>query len=166
MPEQTQTIADLTLADELATSRVAGQLAPVLRPGDVVALDGTLGAGKTAFARALINALPGGLEEVPSPTFTLVQTYERGDLEVWHFDLYRLESPDDAFELAIEDAFADAVSLIEWPDRLGRHLPARHLHVTSHQQDDETARRLVIAGGPQWADRLQGIFDRGIHDGR
>lgn len=166
MPEQTQTLADLTLIDEPATSRVAGQLAPVLRPGDVVALDGTLGAGKTAFARALINALPGDIEEVPSPTFTLVQTYERGDLEVWHFDLYRLESPDDAFELAIDDAFADAVSLIEWPERLGRHLPARHLHVTLHQQEDETARRLVISGSPQWADRLRGIFDGNDRDGR
>lgn len=158
MPPTEQIIADLTLADETATRDAAARLAPSLRAGDVIALAGPLGAGKTAFARALINALPGGEEDVPSPTFTLVQTYERGGLDVWHFDLYRLEDPDDAFELGIEDAFADAVSLIEWPERLGAYLPKGHLRVTLQPEGDDTVRRLLISDGENWTERLAGAF--------
>lgn len=101
------------LPDEAATAALAQLLAPLLRQGDVLALQGDLGAGKTTFARALINALEGPVEEVPSPTFTLVQTYQRGELEIWHFDLYRLEDPEEAWELGIEEAFSEGVSLIE-----------------------------------------------------
>lgn len=147
----------LPLADEAATARAATALAHRLRVGDVVALEGGLGAGKTAFARALINALPGPEEDVPSPTFTLVQTYERGDLEIWHFDLYRLEAPDDALELGIEDAFVEAVSLIEWPDRLGPYLPRRRLRVTLNQGASETARIMELSGDGAWAERLRGF---------
>jgi len=163
MRDQPATIADFAVADENGTRAAAARLAAVLAPGDIVALDGTLGAGKTAFARALINALPGPAEDVPSPTFTLVQTYPRGDLEVWHFDLYRLEDPEEAYELGIEDAFADAVSLIEWPDRLGGLLPAGHLKVT--MTGDASRRRFVISGNARWAERLNGIFEGAGLDG-
>lgn len=146
-------------ADSLAASEaIAQQLAPLLRAGDVVTLVGGLGAGKTAFARALINALPGAPEDVPSPTFTLVQTYPRGDLEVWHFDLYRLEDPEEAFELGIEDAFIDALSLIEWPDRLGPYLPKAHLRVTLTEGETEAMREITFSGDSAWAQRLDGLF--------
>ena len=159
MPAPARIIAETTLPDERATALAAARLAPRLRARDVVALDGPLGAGKTAFARALINALPGEPEDVPSPTFTLVQTYERGDLEVWHFDLYRLEDADDALELGIEDAFADALSLVEWPDRLGPHLPARALRVTLDVDGGETGRVLSLRGDAAWEPRLAGVFE-------
>lgn len=121
---------EIALDNEAATAALAHQVAQLLRRGDILALYGDLGAGKTTFARALINALPGPSEEVPSPTFTLVQTYRRGDLEIWHFDLYRLEDPEEAYELGIEEAFTEAVSLIEWPEKLGALLPRDHLALT------------------------------------
>lgn len=162
MSQHIHTIADIILDDEAATRQSAAQLAGVLAAGDVVALEGTLGMGKTAFARALINALPGPLEEVPSPTFTLVQSYVRGDLEIWHFDLYRLEHPDDAYELGIEDAFVDAVSLIEWPEKLGNLLPSGCLRVTLSEAADEQQRRLVVRGDDHWQQRLVVIFGHAL----
>lgn len=90
--------------------------------GDCLLLEGQIGAGKSHFARALIRARLGREEDVPSPTFTLVQTYQ-ADVEIWHADLYRLGHPDEVLELGLEAAFDDAICLIEWPDRLGRHLP-------------------------------------------
>ncbi len=105
-----------TLAD---TERLAARLAPHTAPGDVIGLCGALGSGKTAFARAFIRARLGrNAEEVPSPTFTLVQLYEHAAGAIWHFDLYRLAQAEDAYELGIEDAFAGAISLIEWPETL------------------------------------------------
>lgn len=141
---------EMPLPDLAATQALARRLAPHLAAGDVVALSGALGAGKTALARFIIAALvergggpvPG---EVPSPTFTLVQTYETGAVPVWHFDLYRLERPEDAVELATDEAFATAVSLIEWPDRLGPYLPADRLDLEL-VRGDGAARRARIAG--------------------
>ena len=117
--------------DALAeTERLAQRLAPHVAPGDVIGLCGTLGSGKTAFARAFIRARLGrSAEEVPSPTFTLVQLYEHAAGAIWHFDLYRLDGPEDAYELGIEDAFAGAISLIEWPEKLGATMPADWLEV-------------------------------------
>lgn len=163
MPDQPAPIADVSVADEDGTRAVATRLAPTLAAGDIVALEGTLGAGKTAFARALINALPGELEDVPSPTFTLVQTYFRGALEIWHFDLYRLQDPEEAYELGIEDAFADAVSLIEWPNRLGTLLPARHLLVNINEAGN--GRSIAFSGNANWVERLAGVFEGKITDG-
>jgi len=117
------------LPDEAATRRLGAALADRLRPGDVVALGGDLGAGKSTLARALIQALAGPDTEVPSPTFTLVQVYDTPGARIWHFDLYRLEHPDDAVELDIDDAFAEGISLIEWPERLGSLLPARRIDI-------------------------------------
>ncbi len=107
----------LDLPDPAATAALAARLASLVRRGDVIALGGDLGTGKTSFARAFINALPRAedeppgeaAEEVPSPTFTLVQTYRRKPADVWHFDLYRLQRPEEAYELGIEEAFAEAM---------------------------------------------------------
>ncbi|MCP4922845.1 MAG: tRNA (adenosine(37)-N6)-threonylcarbamoyltransferase complex ATPase subunit type 1 TsaE, partial [bacterium] len=101
----------------------AENFAQTLKVGDIIALKGNLGAGKTAFARAIIQSLCGPDTIVPSPTFTLVQTYQTPKTEIWHFDLYRLEDPLQAEELGIEEAFAQGISLIEWPERLGDLLP-------------------------------------------
>lgn len=153
----------LLLRQQLQTERdtvvFAQEIAPALRPGDILALQGTLGAGKSAFARALINALPGDPEDVPSPTFTLVQTYSRGDVEIWHFDLYRLKEPDEAMELGIEDAFFEAISLIEWPEKLGPYLPSRHLCISLTQQDHSSVRTLELYGDTKWRARLSEVFN-------
>lgn len=116
------------------TAQHAQNLAPTLRPGDVLCLHGNLGMGKSVFARALIRALTGNPEQdVPSPTFTLVQTYDSPSGEIWHFDLYRLKDPEEVYELGWEDALSGAISIIEWPERLGPLLPENrtNLYITA-----------------------------------
>lgn len=140
----------LSLADESATATLAAALAPLAAAGDVIALWGDLGTGKTAFARAFIRALCGAEEEVPSPTFTLVQCYDTPSATLWHFDLYRLERPEDALELGIEEAFADGISLIEWPGRLAGLLPAARLDITLSRGSSPTARTVSLEGTGGW----------------
>ncbi|MEM9055427.1 MAG: tRNA (adenosine(37)-N6)-threonylcarbamoyltransferase complex ATPase subunit type 1 TsaE, partial [Pseudomonadota bacterium] len=117
------------LPDLVATEMLARQLAPLLKAGDIIALYGGLGAGKTTFARTLISALMHRETEVPSPTYTLVQTYEGPDFPIFHFDLYRLEAPDEVFELGWEDT-QTGLALIEWPKQAGTYLPAWRLDLT------------------------------------
>lgn len=138
------------LPDENATVALAARVAGVAARGDVIALSGPLGAGKTVFARAFIRAR-GGTGEVPSPTFTLVQTYELADAAVWHFDCYRLRRAEEAWELGIEDAFRDGISLIEWPERIESLLPADRLRVELSPGASPGSRRAVLSG---WGDRL------------
>ncbi|RAU23145.1 tRNA (adenosine(37)-N6)-threonylcarbamoyltransferase complex ATPase subunit type 1 TsaE [Paramagnetospirillum kuznetsovii] len=144
----------MNLPDEAATKQLGQKLAALARPGDVIALWGTLGTGKSTLARAFIRALTSPDEEVPSPTFTLVQQYESEAGLIWHFDLYRLEMPDDALELDIEEAFAEGISLIEWPEQLGRHLPKRRLDLRLETGDAEGERRVTLTAHGSWADRL------------
>ncbi|TIU80793.1 MAG: tRNA (adenosine(37)-N6)-threonylcarbamoyltransferase complex ATPase subunit type 1 TsaE, partial [Mesorhizobium sp.] len=134
------------LADEAATARLGEDLAMALRPGDAIALKGDLGAGKSTLARALIRALAddAGLE-VPSPTFTLVQSYETR-VPVHHFDLYRLSSPDELDELGLDDALAQGAALIEWPERAGDQLPANALQVELIEQGAGRAARISGQG--------------------
>src|SRR5579862_4504621 len=143
----------IELPDEAATAALA-------RAGDVIALRGELGAGKTSFARAFIRAR-GGVEAVPSPTFTLVQVYQLGGGAIWHIDGYRLRDPAEAWELDIEDAFHEGISLIEWPERLGTLVPARRLEITLSAGPTPDARRAAIDPGIEstaaWAARLAGI---------
>ena len=147
----------IALADIDVTAGLAAALARLLRTGDVVALEGDLGVGKTAFARALIRELTTSGQEVPSPTFTLLQTYETNDFDIWHFDLYRLEKPEDAFELGIEDAVAEGVTLIEWPDRLGSILPHNRLTVGLAFGAGENERIATLSGGGDWPARLEAL---------
>jgi tRNA threonylcarbamoyladenosine biosynthesis protein TsaE len=144
------------LPDEAATAAFAARISALAEIGDVIALRGNLGAGKTTFARAFIRAR-GCAEEVPSPTFTLAQIYELASAAIWHFDLYRLESPEDAWELGIEEAFSDGISLIEWPERLGHLLPRYRLEITFLFAERPEARRAVIAAGGDWQERVAGI---------
>lgn len=112
------------------TGRLAADLAPTLKPGDILCLHGNLGMGKSVFARALIRALMRDpAQEVPSPTFTLVQTYDSPTGEIWHFDLYRLKEPDEVYELGWEEALGSAISIIEWPERLGYLLPSDRVDI-------------------------------------
>jgi tRNA threonylcarbamoyladenosine biosynthesis protein TsaE len=156
MAHSTTVVVDLP--DEAATRRLGRRLAGLARPGDVLALAGDLGCGKTTLARAFIRALAGADEEVPSPTFTLAQSYDCESGTVWHFDLYRLEKPEDALELGIEEAFADAITLIEWPERLGPWLPADRLTVSLAPGDRPTARRASLSGKISWERRLKEAF--------
>ena len=126
----------MPLADETATAALGAALADRLQPGDVVGLYGELGAGKTTLARGILRAAAGDPELiVPSPTFTLVEVYETERGTFWHFDLYRLEAPEQVYELGWEDALAEGIVLIEWPQRLGPLLP-KHLSVTLEVNGD------------------------------
>ena len=151
---------DIALPDLAATERLAQALAARARAGDIVALWGGLGAGKTTFARAFIRARPGGeaTAEVPSPTFTLVQVYELDETPVWHFDLYRLSDAEDAWELGIEEAFGEAISLIEWPERLGSLLPPLRLDLHLSANDNPNARHARLVAHGDWSTRLESLL--------
>lgn len=114
---------EILLEDAEAAAEFGARLGRCLRPGAVILLEGTLGAGKTHLARAAIRALCGAGIDVPSPTFTLVQTYDGPDCEVWHADLYRLSHPSEVHELGLEAAMGREIVLIEWPERLGQLPP-------------------------------------------
>jgi tRNA threonylcarbamoyladenosine biosynthesis protein TsaE len=148
------TVVDLP--DEAATAAFAARISALAATGDIIALKGDLGAGKTSFARAFIRAR-GGIEEVPSPTFTLVQVYELGAAAIWHFDLYRINSPEEAWELGIEDAFVEGISLIEWPEHMGPLLPRRRLEIEFLFGEGPEERRAVLDPGEDWQGRLAGI---------
>jgi tRNA threonylcarbamoyladenosine biosynthesis protein TsaE len=126
----------MSLPDERATDQLGATLATRLRIGDIIGLKGELGAGKTTLARAILRAAAEDARLiVPSPTFTLVELYETPHGTFWHFDLYRLETPEQVFELGWEEALAEGISIIEWPERLGPLLP-KHLSVTLEVDGD------------------------------
>jgi tRNA threonylcarbamoyladenosine biosynthesis protein TsaE len=143
----------IELADETATARLAEALARRARPGDLIALSGPLGSGKTAFVRAFIRALAPG-EEVPSPTFTLVQTYETPHGAVWHFDAYRLERPEDAVELGIDEALSDGIVLVEWPERIAPLLPEVRIEIALSAGPTAGARLAEMRIPAAWAERF------------
>lgn len=147
----------LVVKSEKEMAQVAGRLAPLLKTGDIVTLSGELGAGKTVLARALVNALSPAPEEVPSPTFTLVQVYELPRFSLWHFDLYRLENvKKDILELGWDEARRSGVAVVEWPDRLGGLLPKDRLDVTiDHCKDSENHRRITLTPSGKWTARLE-----------
>lgn len=133
------------LPDDVATTALGALLATILHPGDTVLLHGDIGAGKTHLARAFIQAKLGRAEDVPSPTFTLVQTYDADGSEVWHADLYRLSHPDEVLELGLDAAFDTAICFVEWPDRLGDLAPKSALHVSLSAKGD--GREVIFTGG-------------------
>ena len=148
----------IEIQTEEHTREIARKLAHISQPGDVIALYGDLGVGKSCFARAFIRALTSEDEEVPSPTFTLVQMYDTDETTLFHFDMYRLEKPDDCLEIGVEEAFADGICLIEWPDKIGNYLPWDALKLEiGHGQTGETSRFMQIEPPQQWQARLKEI---------
>lgn len=130
---------------------MADLLAQRLSAGDAVYLKGPVGAGKTEIARRIIQSLQtaqGVAEDVPSPTFTLVQTYQAGDLEIWHADLYRLSTLDELHELGLFEAMDSALVLIEWPERMGAMLPAQGLMLDIGLAQNDDGRTLRL----EWSD--------------
>jgi len=156
---ETDAALSFELASEAATVALAARLACAARPLDVIALMGELGTGKTTFARAFIRTLRTPEEEVPSPTFTLVQVYEgEGNAPpIWHFDLYRIRNPEEVFELGLEEALTRAITLIEWPERLGPLLPRERLEVRFAPGASPGARHVELRPSPLWRDRLKAI---------
>ena len=125
---------------EADTALFAQNIAAQACKGDIFCLHGDLGAGKTSFSRAFIQSLTGQSTEVPSPTFTLVQTYEVASFSIWHFDLYRLEDPEEMYELGWEEALQDNVLLVEWPEKAGSLMPesAHHIFITINSDETRT----------------------------
>lgn len=143
----------ILLRSEAETAALGGRIAALLKPGDVVTLAGALGAGKTVFARGLIRAfLP--KEEVPSPTFTLVQTYETARFPIWHVDLYRVEAPSEVRELGLDEMVERGVLLIEWPDRMGETLPEDRLDIILEGTEEEDERTAKIVARGAWVARI------------
>ena len=147
--------SELVLPSLDATEALARRVGQLLRPGDAVLLSGPLGAGKSAFARALLRDMMGDPAlDVPSPSFTLVQSYETPRGVVHHYDLWRVEPGPDLHELGLDDAFRD-MTLIEWPDRLGPYTPADALAIAFTPRPDGS-RRALLSG---WPNRLPQLMD-------
>lgn len=148
----------LTLTNEAETARFSQKLAHNLHAGSVVLLKGQIGAGKSFLCRAMIQELVGENTDVPSPTFTLVQTYDAPEFEIWHCDLYRLTTPEHVDELGLFDAFETAVCLIEWPERLGGNTPNNAL-IINFSVDTETNHRTINLTGPDhiWGNILESV---------
>ncbi len=146
--------AEFALPHVAKTEALARATSLHLTAGDTVLLSGPVGAGKSLFARTIIQSLQsvhGPVEDVPSPTFTLVQTYHAGPLEIWHVDLYRLSDANEVLELGLTDAFATALCLIEWPDRLAHHTPQGALSVAFSLSAQPGFRKVILsASDPKW----------------
>jgi tRNA threonylcarbamoyladenosine biosynthesis protein TsaE len=142
---------DFHLADAAATARLGAAVAGALEAGEAVCLWGPLGAGKSTLARGLIRALAAGDEDVPSPTFTLVQFYPSPRLALAHFDLYRLARPEEAFEIGLDEALDDGAAIIEWPERLEGRLPPDRLDIEFEIIDEGGADRRLARLTPHGA---------------
>ncbi len=141
---------------EEETRFLAEKFAKIARKGDVFTLYGTLGVGKSTFSRYFIQYLTGA-PDVPSPTFTLVQTYDADLFEIYHYDMYRLKKPDDAFELDIEEAFYNGVCLIEWPEKITQLMPKDIWKITIITKGDARSFDIEVYSDEK-RKRLGGIF--------
>lgn len=149
----------VTVQNETETAVLAYRLSSLLQQQDILTLNGTLGAGKTSFARALIRALVGSEIEVPSPTFNLLLTYESEQAPIYHYDFYRLEDPEEVWELDIEDAYDEGITLIEWVQRLGGLAPEEALSITFSipENTSESVRDISFSGNATWQKRLRDL---------
>ena len=150
----------IDLADAEATTALGRAVAPRLEPGETVLLYGPLGMGKSTLARGLIRALAGEDEDVPSPTFTLVQFYETNP-PVAHFELYRLTRPEEAFEIGLDEALDVGAALIEWPERLGDN-PASALgpdRLTITLEERGEGRHATVSGAGAWAEKINDVVE-------
>ena len=138
------------------TSMLAKKIADIARQRDVFAIYGTLGMGKSVFSRAFIRHLTGA-KEIPSPTFTLLQIYEAKYFDIYHYDMYRIKTPEEVFELGIEDAFYQGVSLIEWPEKMEEYLPAGTIKIRIVPEGDNRRRILISSENTDWLKRIKAI---------
>ena len=129
---------------EAQTIAFAQSCAATAKNGDIFTLQGPLGAGKSVFARAFIQHLAGNTIDVPSPTFTLVQTYDSDKGAIWHFDLYRLKEPEEIYEIGWEEAIAGNINIVEWPERLGALLPSYRKEIIFEAVSDESSKITLI----------------------
>lgn len=151
----------LILNSEEETGRLAERISDLLRKGDTIAMAGMLGVGKTTFARSLIRKmLPG--EEVPSPTFTLVQTYDAPKFRITHADLYRVKAKRELRELGLDEALEEGALIIEWPDRMSELLPADRLDMIIEVDDGVEERRVKLIGRGSWAQRMRDLRKSGF----
>lgn len=156
----------ISVSSEAQTAALAAHLAPLLKPQDVITLNGTLGAGKTAFARALIRSLCGAEIEVPSPTFNLLLIYETRNAPIYHYDFYRIKDPEEVWELDVEEAYDSAITIMEWAERLEDLIPqdALTVKITIPNTETEDTRHFQLSGSSQWQDRLKGFQYTGTVD--
>ncbi len=145
------------LANENDSKLFANDLSDILQSGDIIALWGDIGVGKTTLARNIIQNLCGDEINVPSPTFPLLQIYDAPEFQIWHMDLYRINAAEDVFELGVEDAFYDCLSLIEWPDKMAGYLPLARLDIVIDIDIKNNTRSIYLQGDENWALRLKGI---------
>ncbi|NKB43460.1 MAG: tRNA (adenosine(37)-N6)-threonylcarbamoyltransferase complex ATPase subunit type 1 TsaE [Alphaproteobacteria bacterium] len=148
----------LLLNSEKETLALGTALARVAEPGDVITLSGPLGAGKTVLARGFIAERIGAETDVASPTFTLAHVYDSVAPPIWHFDFYRIDTPQDVEELGLDDALAGGISVIEWPERATAWLPNERLDIILANSEKEDARTATLSASPQWASRMETLL--------
>jgi tRNA threonylcarbamoyladenosine biosynthesis protein TsaE len=149
-------IKKIELTNEKDTENLSKKIGAFLQKKDFVALRGDLGAGKTSFSRSLIRHLGDDKQEVPSPTFTLVQFYDLPKFTLWHFDLYRIKHPEEIYELGWEDACHDGVVLAEWPENLGNLIPEDRIEIELFFTGKDGERIATIKGLGEMEERLNG----------
>ena len=142
--------------NESDTKALARKIADIAKIGDIFALYGTLGMGKSVFSRAFIQHLSNA-SEVPSPTFTLLQLYECKKFDIYHYDMYRIKSPEEIFELGIEDAFYSGVSLIEWPEKIEKYLPSNVIKIQFNPTGENSRQILISSENSDWLQRMRGL---------